>query len=128
MTVRHIHVHVHDAFEESQHPRGEGGKFSTTVTKGKHYLESHRISGKKEPVKAQHYEVHHGGEHIGSVSTYGASQTKRQGPRSISTGRTILRWAAEPKQVAGQPHRRGELGFTAKGHAVEHLVRSYGKK
>lgn len=25
--ANHIHIHLHDDFEESKHPRGEGGKF-----------------------------------------------------------------------------------------------------
>jgi hypothetical protein len=95
-----VHIHLHDAFEEGQHPRGEGGRFSVSTKAAPHHLETHTLSTKSGPktVKAQKHDVHVNGEHIGHVQTHTEHKLARSVGRMRPTGETSLRWIVFPKE------------------------------
>lgn len=117
-----------DSFNEGDHPRGEGGLFS--VSKTTHHAQQHTISGApgqpRKTVPAQAFNVHHGERHLGKVETSESAEVRRQGPRSMSTGRTLLRWNTSPQQVEGEFHKRGSNGHPSKNAAIGSLIRSHG--
>ena len=45
--AHHVHIHVHDAFEESKHPRGPGGRFGSQSAQSKQSAGKHRVQFRK---------------------------------------------------------------------------------
>lgn len=75
------------------------------------------------------YDVHHKGEHLGYVNSYQSTTRHVRGKLRAQAGfKSRTRWMSNPKQVEGQPFRRGDHSHAARDHAVQSLVNSYGKK
>ena len=58
-------------FEEGKHPRGEGGKFSSTPTNEHHYIKQTAMGAIPAKDPATEWDVHHGSNKIGTIKKVG---------------------------------------------------------
>lgn len=120
-------------------PRDDHGKWTgdgsgTKTTEKPHYAgATHTITGKAgaRTVKAQAFDVHQDGKHIGSVNTAViTNMTHGHGANRGGTGspKQTVRWVAKPNQgAAGSEYRESSRPLGSKDEAVSWLVNRFGK-
>ena len=70
--MSHLHIHLHDAFSEQEHPRGEGGKFSTSQHQAakEHHESQHKYHHEKAKEHGENVAKPGAGSHANAASLH----------------------------------------------------------